>query len=138
MPQDEGSDCHRLDAKFGDGKEQAQEMIKVGIDQTKKMFEKMCEDITFKPDNAWLKQFLGAYAHPILGHIIIRETSGGAELATKAWKSALGQKKEKDGTLKLILTEVPLPGLEFLPQHNGNGMQLILESGQHKYVFEKA
>ncbi len=120
-----------------DGKAQAWEMVKVGVDQQKKMFEKSLEDINFKPDSAWLKQFVGTYTHPTLGQIIIREVAGGAELDAHVWKSALGQKREKDGTLKVILTELPFAGVEFLPKQHDGVMQLELQSGQHNYVFER-
>ena len=119
-----------------DGRAQAQEMLKSGIGQQKQMFEKSLENVTLKPEHAWLKQFVGSYIHPTLGQIIIRETVDGAELDARVWKSALGQKKEKDGTLKLILTELPFAGIELLPQQNNDSMQLILESGQHKYIFD--
>ncbi len=120
-----------------DGKAQAQEMVKVGTEQQKKMFEKSLEDISFKPDSIWLKQFVGVYTHPTLGQIVIRETAEGAELDARVWKSALGQKKEKDGKPNLILTDGLFAGLEFLPHQNDNAMQLELKSGQHSYVFEK-
>lgn len=117
-----------------DGKSQAQEMIKVGVEQQKKVFEKNVENIIFKPDAVWLKQFVGTYTHPALGQIIIREVAGGAELDARVWKSTIGQKKEKDGTCVLILTDAPFAGLEFLPQQPDN-MHLKLEIGQHNYVF---
>lgn len=118
-----------------DGKSQAQEMIKVGVEQQKRMFERNLENISFKPDAAWLKQFVGTYRHPALGQIDIREVVGGAELDARVWKSAIGQKKENDGTCALILTDAPFAGLEFLPQQPDNIMHLKLEIGQHNYVF---
>jgi len=52
-------------------------------------------------------------------------------------ESALGQKKEADGTLKLVLAEVPMAGfVEFFPQKNGS-WQLVLETPRHKYIFER-
>lgn len=130
---------HAIKRKFMellfDGKPQAYEMVKIGIEQQKKMFEKNLEAIAFKPDSTWIKQFVGAYAHPTLGQIAIREVAGGAQLDARVWKSAIGQKKEKDGSCALILTDVPVAGLELLPQQQDGTMHLKLEIGQHSYVF---
>jgi len=120
-----------------DGKPQAHDMVKLGADQQKQMFEKEFEDVTFKPDVVWLKQFVGTYTNPKLGSVVIREVPGGAEFDAHVWKSSLGQKREKNGTLKLILTEVPFAGLDLVPQEHQGSMQLVLTSGQHKYVFER-
>lgn len=120
-----------------DGKPQAWNMIKLGVEQHKQIFEQSLKDIIFKPDNAWLKQFIGTYTHPVLGQIVIRETADGAEFDAHLWKSSIGQKREHNGTLKLILTDVPFAGLEFLPQQHDGITQLMLESGQHKYIFER-
>jgi hypothetical protein len=101
------------------------------------MFAKSLANITFKPDVSWLKQFVGTYTHPTLGQVIIRETKDSAEFDARAWKGAIGQKHQKDSTDKLILTNGVFAGLEFLPQHNDGKIQLVLESGQHRYIFER-
>jgi CubicO group peptidase (beta-lactamase class C family) len=130
---------HAIKRKFMellfDGKLQASEMVKIGIEQQKQMFKKNLEDITFNPDSTWLKQFVGTYVHPTLGQIAIREVEGGAQVDARVWTSSIGQKKEKDGSCALILTDVPVAGLEFLPQRQDDTMQLKLEIGQHIYVF---
>ena len=120
-----------------DGKSQADAMIKMDVEQQDAMIAKDLESVNFKPDSAWLTQFVGIYENPALGKITIRETPDGAELDARLWKSALGEKREKDGTRKLILTEFPFAGLEFLPQQQNGNQQLVLEFGQHKYVFER-
>ena len=117
-----------------DGKAQALDMVAMGIEQQKQVLQKNVEHVTFKPDSTWMKQFVGTYSHPTLGQIVIGETADGAQLSTRAWSSALGQNRDQDGTLKLILTDIPLAGLEFVPlQHD----QLALEVGQHKYIFQR-
>ncbi len=120
-----------------DGKPQAQEMLTIGIDQQKTMFKKSLDDIVLKPDGEWLQQFFGTYEHPVLGKIVIRQVADGAELDAHLWRGSLGQKREKNGSLKLILTDGSFAGLEFSPQQHDGIMQLKLESGQHTYVFER-
>ena len=90
-----------------------------------------------KPDSAWLQQFFGTYENPVLGKIIIRQIPDGAELDAHLWRGSLGEKREKNGSLKLILTDGSFAGLEFSPQQHDGIMQLKLESGQHTYVFER-
>ncbi len=120
-----------------DGKSQADAMIKLDVEQQDKMFATELENIDFKPDSALLAQFLGTYENPVLGQIIIREIPGGAELDARLWKGALGEKRQKDGKRTLILTNQQFAGLEFSPQQQNGKQQLVLESGQHKYVFER-
>jgi hypothetical protein len=49
----------------------------------------------------------------------------------------VGQKKEKDGTLKLLTLDPPWQGLELLPGETKIGTELVFEIGQHRYVFSK-
>ncbi len=119
-----------------DGKALSSDMIKMGVEQQEAMLAKNLEDIIFKPDASWLKQFVGTYTHPVLGQVIVRKTSDGAEFDARVWKSAIGQKHQKDGD-RLILTNGTFAGLEFFPQQNDGKLQLVLESGQHQYVFER-
>ena len=120
-----------------DGKLLAQETVKNNLEQQSKAFAKNLETIVFEPETAWSKQFVGTYVHPTLGQIVVREIAGGVELDAGTFKSKIGQRKETDGTLKLILTQPPFTGLEFLPQEINGSMHLTLEMGQHKYVFER-
>lgn len=120
-----------------DGKPLAQAVVKMGLIEQHKAIAKNLESIVFEPEAAWLKQFVGTYTHATLGTVVVRETAQGVEFDAGVWKSKLGQKKETDGTLKLILIELPFAGFEFLPQEKNGSMQLILEMPQHKYVFER-
>ncbi len=86
-----------------DGKCQAQEMLTVGIDQQKTMFKKSFDDIVWKPDSEWLRQFFGTYEHPVLGRIVIRRVADGAEFDARVWRGSLGQKREKSGLLNTYI-----------------------------------
>ncbi len=120
-----------------DGKPQAAQMIKLSVDFLKSAQHKILEEVNFAPEAAWLKQFVGTYKHSSLGTITISQIAKEAILDAGEWKSTLGQKKEKDGTLKLILTQAPFAGLEFLPQEHNGTMELVLEMPQHKYAFTR-
>jgi CubicO group peptidase (beta-lactamase class C family) len=122
-----------------DGKDQAQAMISIGQEQNRNAITKNLENIEIHPQAAWLEKFVGSYLHPVLGVIEIRQEDGKIELDARDWKGALGQKKEEDGTLKLIMTDGLLPGLDFISKEDETGkiVQLILDDSQHKYIFER-
>ncbi len=117
-----------------DGKPQATQMLKLNIENCKTAQHKMLEEVNFAPDAAWLEQFIGTYKHSSLGTVIIRQVGTETILDAGEWKSTLGQKKERDGTLKLILTQAPFAGLELLLRNN-DALELVLEMPQQKYVF---
>ena len=122
-----------------DGKDQAQSMISIRIDQYKTAIKQNLENIDVRPNVTQLLKFVGSYTHPVLGFIEIRQTGDIFELDARVWKSKLGQKKEEDGTLVLITIDEPLQGFDFLPKEDAAGKitQLIFDDGQHKYIFER-
>ncbi len=122
-----------------DGKDQAQSMVSIGQEQSMNVIKKNLENIEFHPDVVWLEKFVGLYAHPVLGMIDIRQNGDIFELDARVWKSKLGQKQESDGTLKLIMTEGFVAGINFISKEDeaGKVTQLIFSDGQHKYIFER-
>ena len=117
-----------------DGKPVAAEQLKCGIESQEASKLKVLEEVDFTPDTKWAKQFVGTYTNEALGSVTI--SIDGKEIIFDAgeWKTTMGQKKEKTGTLNLIFTRPPLAGLEFQPQPNGG---LLLDMGQHKYLFAR-
>lgn len=128
----------RLMELLFDGKPQAQEITKQNVDLMKSMQHKMLQEVNFSPDALWLSQFIGTYKHDSLGTVTLRKVGNDLVFDTNEWQSTIGQKKEKDGTIKLILTQVPFAGEEVLPQEHDGITQLILETPQQKYVFTRA
>ncbi len=122
-----------------DGKDQTQAMISIGQEQSTNAITKNLENIEFHPQAVWLNKFVGFYVHPVLGVIEIRQNGNKFELDARDWKGTCGQKKEEDGTLKLMLIDGLLPGMEFISQKNEAGLvtQLILDDSQQKYIFER-
>ena len=122
-----------------DGKDQAQSMISIRVDQYKTAIKQNLENINLQPDATQLSKFVGSYTHPVLGLIEIHQTGDIFELDARVWKSKLGQKTEEDGTLVLITIDAPLQGFDFLPKEDAAGKvtQLIFDDGQHKYIFER-
>lgn len=122
-----------------DGKDQAEEMIAIGYEQNRNVFKKNLESVELHPQAAWLEKFVGTYAHPVLGMIEIRQDREIFILDARDWQGTCGQKKEEDGTLKLMLVDGLLPGFDFISQENEAGLviRLIFGDGQHGYIFER-
>jgi CubicO group peptidase (beta-lactamase class C family) len=122
-----------------DGKDQAQAMISIGQEQSTNAIIKNLENIELHPQAAWFEKFVGSYAHAVLGKIEIRQNGDKFELDARDWKGNCGQKKEEDGTLKLMLIDGLLPGIDFISKENDAGLviQLILDDSQQKYIFER-
>ena len=54
------------------------------------------------------------------------------------WSSALGKKREEDGTVKLVTTTAPWIGWpEFVPKEQNGKMTLELQDSQRKVVFAR-
>lgn len=90
-------------------------------------------------DPAWIGPLLGAYDNPALGHLEVRaKPGGGYELDAGEWKSDLGKKTARDGTVELITTAPPYVGFELVPRTTGGATTLTLDAGQQVYVFSPA
>jgi CubicO group peptidase (beta-lactamase class C family) len=120
-----------------DGEEKAERRFAFDIEHLEKVNKKELEQITFKPDLAWLKQYTGTFHNEGLGRITLAVRRGRGVLDVGEWRSTVGQKKEKDGTLKLLTLDPPWQGLELLPGETKIGTELVFEIGQHRYVFSK-
>src|SRR5271170_6067663 len=97
--------------------------------------ELLKEKTNRNPDRNWLSKLAGEYVNEDLGHISIRLTKNGAIFDSGQWQCSIGRKKEDDGTIKLVLTDVPKTWLEMTPEENNGKMTLVLVTPQQKYVF---
>lgn len=98
---------------------------------------KTMERVTREPDAKWSSRLVGEYTNAGLGRVKITEGPKGATFDAGEWQSAIGQKKEIDGTVKLVLLEPPVAGFELLIGE-GPHPTLTLLDDQVKYVFERA
>jgi CubicO group peptidase (beta-lactamase class C family) len=121
-----------------DGREQAQENLAFALKRRREVTQKELERITLAPDRAWLKGLAGRYSNPGLGVVTLRLAKDKAVLDVGEWKTAVARKQEKDGVVKLYTVDPPWVGLELIPEQYKGGTRLVLEAGQHRYVFEPA
>jgi len=99
---------------------------------------KTLEKVSFEPDPKWVKGFVGTYTNADLGKVTIAAAPKGGTLDAGEWKTAFAQKKEDDGTLKIIFTDPPFAGFEMIPGGDEQHPTLTLQDDQINYVFTRA
>ena len=131
-----GAVNRRLVELLFDGKPEAKDNL---VAATKREAEAATEDLKLvsAADPAWFDTLAGGWKNPGLGRIDLRRDKGGATLDAGEWKVAVGKKTDRDGTVKLITTGVPIVGLELEPREKDGKKVLVVSAGQHEYVFER-
>ena len=131
-----GAVNRRLVELLFDGKPEAKDNL---VAATKREAEAATEDLKLvsAADPAWFDTMAGGWKNPGLGRIDLRRDKGGATLDAGEWKVAVGKKTDRDGTVKLITTGVPIVGLELEPREKDGKKVLVVSAGQHEYVFER-
>lgn len=92
--------------------------------------------IDLEPDRGWLERFVGTYDHPLYGKVTLRLEGNGGIFDAGEWQSAIGRKKERDGTVKIALTTPPWRWVELVPKETNGTLTLTFQDGQRKVVFE--
>ncbi len=124
-----------------DGKDLAKPRVAYAQKQRKDEVERELAKITREPDKEWSAKLVGVYTNPSLGKVkVTLDKKGVLWFDAGEWKSALGQKKMTDGTIKACLLDPPLTGTE-LTIGGGGGDEskatLTLESPQQAYTFTR-
>jgi CubicO group peptidase (beta-lactamase class C family) len=94
--------------------------------------------ITRSPDDKWARRLVGDYSNAALGKAKVSlDASGTLTIDVGEWKSALGQKKEADGTLEAVFLDPPLAGTPLTVGGGDAKPTLTIEEPQHAYVFAR-
>jgi hypothetical protein len=121
-----------------DGKPHALVQLQANLKDRDASIARDLKDVDLSPDKTWLASLVGTYTNPDLGKVTLQLTPQGVLFDAGEWKSLIGQKKEADGELRIILLGLPVAGFEFLPKVVDGRVRLILDSDpQHSYVFER-
>lgn len=122
-----------------DGKDLAKARLAYAVKQRKDEVAREAARITREPDPAWATKLVGVYANPGLGKVKVSvDKKGVLWFDAGEWKSAVGQKKMTDGTVRACLLDPPFPG-EALAIGDADGKPtLTLESPQQAYVLTRA
>jgi hypothetical protein len=89
-------------------------------------------------DAAWMDPLLGAYDNAHLGRVVVRKKGDKYEADVGEWKSEVGKYTGQDGTVSIVTTQPPYAGLELVPRTADGKSTLVVEAGQHQYVFQRA
>jgi CubicO group peptidase (beta-lactamase class C family) len=122
-----------------DGRDEAKENLDARWKRVQAAVAKEAAKVKVAMDMVWLKRVFGEYENPALGKLSVRQQSSGmvmgAVLDVGEWRSRVGQKREFDGTQKLVLLDPPYTDFEFLPGEKGGKRTLQVETNQQKYLF---
>jgi CubicO group peptidase (beta-lactamase class C family) len=127
----------RLVEVLFDANEEAEKGLAYALKQVDEVIKKQLEEITLKPEAAFVEPLLGAWTNPRLGKIEIRREGDGFLLDAGEWSAPVGEHKDKSGARKVVLTGPPFAGFAFWPQENEGRPGLLFETAQQKYWFER-
>jgi len=116
--------------------ERADRDLGFSLTEKKKVIEKELAQVVLEPEVGWMSPLAGTYESASLGSIAVRIDGKRGVVDAGEWASAFGRKTLPDGTVKLILLDPPLAGLEFLPVDRAGRKGLTLDAGQQRYGFE--
>ncbi|MBP9777663.1 MAG: beta-lactamase family protein [Rickettsiaceae bacterium] len=107
--------------------------IKISEESCKKQSETIAPDLK---DIESVASILGSYYNTKLGHIKLYSVDSQYEMEFGGLKMQVGSKTEADGQKILVNTSPPVTGgLKF--QIERDGSELVLDSGQEKYIFAR-
>jgi CubicO group peptidase (beta-lactamase class C family) len=121
-----------------DGEPEAQDDLAEAMKLQQKTIDEEWKLVQADPDPAWVNELAGAWTADGLGRIELRREKGKAVFDAGEWSVTFGKKTDRDGTVKLVTTGAPLAGIELIPRDKNGRKVLVLEDGQHSYVFERA
>jgi CubicO group peptidase (beta-lactamase class C family) len=122
-----------------DGKDLARARVAYAVKQRKDEVARESARIVRDPDPSWATKLVGTYTNPGLGRVkVTADKKGALWFDAGEWKSALGQKKMTDGTIKACLLDAPLAGSGLAIGEGDGKPTLTLESPQQAYVFMRA
>jgi hypothetical protein len=99
---------------------------------------KTMERVTRDPDQAWLAGLAGTYTNADLGKVTVTVGAKGARFDAGEWGGAIGQKRDVDGSLKMVVVDPPMAGMEFIIGGEDQAHRtLTLLDDQVKYVFTR-
>src|SRR5262249_44742234 len=121
-----------------DGKPEALEDVRSAAARWKAELAKEHERIVVPPDAEVVAKLAKHYTSPALGEIAVRAKGAGRVFDFGEWKSAVGSKKNDDGTTSIITIDPGVDGSEFVVAERDGKRALIIRDGQHEYAFVEA
>ncbi|WNG37007.1 beta-lactamase family protein [Archangium violaceum] len=120
-----------------DGQDLAQAKLDFALKNRQEAFAKGVVGLHEQPDMDWIKPLTGSWSNRGLGRVTLHIEGSRAMFDAGEWRSAVGEKRETDGSRRLILLDPPMAGLDLLVQQEAGRTTLVLELPQQRYVFER-
>ncbi len=121
-----------------DGHDEAREALLADLKKQEASHAKEVAQLDLAPGRAFFERFAGTYENALYGKIAIRLVGEGAELDAGEWKTALGRKREEDGTERLVGMPPPWLGWPSLVRREAGGkVNLEMQAGSRRVVFEQ-
>lgn len=118
-----------------DGKPEAVENITSAEKRSKESFAKFRSELDLNATPTQMAPYVGRYSNADLGNLTVGYENGKLMArATSIW-SEVAPKRNKDGTTSLITISPGIGGLDLLAGTQNGRRSLVLNDGQHEYVF---
>lgn len=118
-----------------DGKPEAEENVASSAKRSADFFTKFRSEITLPFTAEAATAYVGDYSNPELGPLSVQHRAGNLMVrATSIW-SDMAMRKNKDGSMSLVTISPGIAGLELLAAKRDGKRGLILNDGQHEYIF---
>jgi CubicO group peptidase (beta-lactamase class C family) len=91
--------------------------------------------LVIPPDPATVSGVGEVYRSPELGKLTVVRKPDGMVLDLGEWRSAVGTRKNDDGSFSLIAIDPGFVGFEWVIGERGGKRVLIVRDGQHEYLF---
>jgi CubicO group peptidase (beta-lactamase class C family) len=129
----------RLVEVLFDGKPEAEELLRVAVQQKVAALAKARERLVIPADPAEAAKLAPRYASPELGEVTVkRQANGAVVFDVGEWYSTVASRKNDDGTISYITIDPTLDGFEFVVAEKGGKRSLVLRDAQHEYAFTEA
>lgn len=128
----------RILEEIFDGKDVASSMVDHFVRTRRDLVAAALASIDRDPDPAWVRSFAGTYVNASLGRVKISAAPSGGTFDVGEWTSVFARKRDGDAANKLVLVDPPFAGGEPIIGGDEKHPTLIVDTGQTKYVFERA
>jgi len=118
-----------------DGRPEADETIRIGAIQRKADRAKWRERMAIPPDAATVAALAPAYASAALGSLRVRAGGQSTVFDFGPWHSAVGSRRNDDGTISFITIDPTVDGFDFVVGAQDGKRTLTIRDAQHDYVF---
>jgi CubicO group peptidase (beta-lactamase class C family) len=130
-----GPFTRRLLEVLFDGKLEAEQVLRVTMEQRKAAIAKERERLVVPADPAAVAKLAPRYVSSALGEVAVRKDGAATLFDVGEWKSAVASRKNDDGTISFITIDPTLAGFEFVVADKDGKRRLITRDAQHEYVF---